>query len=298
MRKILILASALAAGAVSGAAHAGCAPAFVDRSETVNLAGLTIGTGEVKREEFLVRVRNRDAGGGGSCTGTIRISQLNGTSDPYMPAFTLRSGGNQIDILPFQGTASSTMSDVLVPNAPAGPNGRAVPFQVTLPTPWGLKAGNYSQLLQFALFDESGNQTDTINVAIVIDVPRETNLRIVGATGGDEVSRIDLGTLTTTGTNVSDPFGVRIWSTSGYAVSFRSQNNGNLVRDGGTDRIPYTMTMDGGVVDLSSGVQRYLYNDFTTALGRLHPLVVRAGPIGAVRAGSYADRVIVTVTAV
>jgi len=297
MRKILVLASAVAAVALPGAARAACVPVFVDRSETVNLAGLTVGPGEEKRETFQLRVRN-STGDPGRCTGRIRVSRLDGNADPNAPEFTLRSGGTQIDILSFQNSAGSVASDVLVPAAPPGPNGAATPFQLTLPTPWGLKAGTYTQLLQFALFDESGTQTDAINVAITIEVPREVSLRIVGATGDAPISRINLGVLTSTGTNTSDPFGLRIWATSGYSVSFQSQNNGNLQRDGGTERIPYTLTMDGTLVDLASGSPSFLFNEIPTALGRFHALVVRAGPVEAVRAGNYADRVFVTVTAV
>ncbi|GAA4824883.1 hypothetical protein GCM10023232_23470 [Sphingosinicella ginsenosidimutans] len=297
MRHLFLIASSLAALAAPGVASAACSPAFVGTGETVNLTGLSIGTGEVKREEFNLRVRNLDGGGPGTCNATIRVTRV-GPADPNMPPYTLRSGGTDIDVLSFAGTAGSPNSDVLIPNAPPGPNGRAVPFQVTLPTPWGLKAGVYVEQLRFTLLDSSGNQADTQDVTINVTVPRAVSLRIVGATGSDEVSRIDLGNLSTSQASMSDPFALRIWSTSAYSVNFRSLNSGNLVRAGGDDRIPYTLTLDGQPVNLASTNNDYRYNDYTTALGQLHPLVVRAGPIGAVRAGFYSDRVFVTVTPV
>ena len=62
MRHLFLIASSLAALAAPGVASAACSPAFVGTGETVNLTGLSIGTGEVKREEFNLRVRNLDGG--------------------------------------------------------------------------------------------------------------------------------------------------------------------------------------------------------------------------------------------
>ena len=89
---------------------------------------------------------------------------------------------------------------------------------------------------------------------------------------------------------------MRIWSTAGYRVSVSSENRGQLVHASNLDRLPYELDFDRRTVNLR-GADSFFYPQHTPSLGRLHPLRVVVQPVDA-RAGDYADRVTVTVTAV
>ena len=119
-------------------------------------------------------------------------------------------------------------------------------------------------------------------------------MRLVGATGTETIRSINLGTIGKERPNQSDPFGVRVWSTSPYSVSFTSENAGVLAHEAGLDQIPYDLRMDNMLVNLVTGSE-FTIPSVAPPLGIIHRLSVRAGPATA-RAGSYSDRVTVTVS--
>ncbi|MBC2778761.1 hypothetical protein [Parasphingopyxis marina] len=285
----------LAAGALLASTPAlanDCSPEFVNSTETVNVASIEIGVGSFARENFNIRVRND---GNGQCSATIRFTRLGGSAAPGSPSYTLRSGPTTLEILG-EGSTPTIDSDLLIPNAPGGTQGRAVPFQLTLPSEWGMRSGLYSEQIELALLDPSGTEVDTMLLTINVRIPQAVAIRVVGATGTNDLTRINLGNLSSTAATRSDPFGVRVWSTSGYLVSFASENNGQLAHEGNLDQIDYELYFDGQNVNLAGG-DSFLFADFTPSLGRVHPLRARVGPVTA-RAGHYEDRVTITVTAV
>lgn len=291
MRRISLFLMACTAGFATPALAGECRPEFVESTETVNLSSVEIGVGEFSRETFAVHVRNA---ADGDCSATIRVRRI-GAPLPETPRYTLQSGAMVFEILA-DGAAPTAHSDLPVANAPGDDNGAQVGFQLTLPTEWGLQAGFYGDQLELALLDPAGLEVDTLTLSLNIDIPRAVALRVVGATGDTSVARIHLGTLSSTAPTTSDPFGVRIWSTSGYRVSVSSENRGALVHGSNLDRLPYELDFDQRAVNLE-GPDSFVFPQHTPSLGRLHPLRVRVGPVNA-RAGDYADRVTVTVTAV
>lgn len=291
MRRISLFLMACTAGFATPALAGECRPEFVESTETVNFSSVQVGVGEFSREAFAVHVRNA---GDGVCSATIRVRRI-GAPLPETPPYTLRSGATVFEILA-EGAAPTAHSDLPVANAPGNDQGRPVNFQLTLATEWGLQAGFYGEQVELALLDPAGAEVDTVVVSLNIDIPRAVAMRVVGATGDTAVARIHLGTLSPTAPTSSDPFGVRIWSTSGYRVSVTSENRGQLVHDSNLDRLPYELRFDQRRVNLE-GADSFFYPQHTPSLGRLHPLRVTVGPVNA-RAGDYADRVTVTVTAV
>lgn len=291
MRRLSLLAGGMLGIATPAFAAPDCQPEFVDSTETVNVTNVEVGLGEFSRESFNIRVRNA---GQGPCNATIRFTRV-GAATIDMPAFSLRSGGTTLDVLAEGGTPTLN-SDLIIPNAPAGPQGRAVPFQITIPSEWGLKAGNYGEQIELSLLDVNGVEVDSLLLNINIRVPEAVALRVVGATGNGDVARINLGNLSSSAVTTSDPFAVRIWSTSGYRVAFASDNGGRLVHADNLDRFAYKLYFDGQSVNLA-GADSFVFPDHTPSLGRIHPLRVEAGPVRA-RAGFYEDRVTVTVTPV
>lgn len=291
MRRISLFLMACTSGFAAPALAGECRPEFVESTQTVNFPGIEVGAGQFSRETFAVHVRNA---GDGDCSATIRVRRI-GAPTPETPRYTLQSGAKVFEILA-EGAAPTAHSDLPVPSAPNDERGASVGFQLTLPTEWGLQSGFYGEQVELALLDPAGAEVDTLTLSLNIDIPRAVALRVVGATGDTAVARIHLGTLSSTAPTSSDPFGVRIWSTSGYRVSVSSENRGQLVHASNLDRLPYELDFDRRKVDLE-GAGSFVYPQHTPSLGRLHPLRVLVGPVNA-RAGDYADRVTVTVTAV
>lgn len=269
-----------------------CEPEFTQSGTSVTVSGVTIGSAEVSRENFNVRVRNE---GNGRCSASIRVARIEGSNVGAPLEYSLRSGSNVIDILPTEGSASAPDTDFLVGGIPGGANGRAVPFIVTIPTGWGLESGFRSEQFLLSLVDASGEVVDSHVLTINIEIPPSVSMRLVGATGTDPIRSINLGTIEKDRISQSDPFGVRVWSTSPYSVSFSSQNAGQLEHEAGLDRIPYDLRMDNMPVNLVAGSE-FTIPDRAPPLGIIHRLSVRAGPAVA-RAGNYSDRVTVTVSA-
>lgn len=268
-----------------------CQLEFVESAQSVNLPNIEIGVGEFSRESFNVSVRNT---GGVPCDGVIRFTRV-GVSVADTPQYSLQSGPTVLEILPQHGS-STLNSDLLITASPTDSSGRPIPFQISVPSEWGLKAGNYGDQIELALLDTSGMVLDTLLLTVYIDVPRAVALRVVGATGFNEVARIDLGNLSAERPTTSDPFGVRIWSTSGYRVEFSSENRSELVHEGNLDRIAYQLHFNNQLVNLVGG-DGFLFGQHTSSLGQVHSLRVEVGQVVA-RAGQYTDKVTVTVTAV
>lgn len=293
MRILSILTMSLTLFAFPALA-AECEPEFVDKSQTIVVSGIKIGLGEVSRENFSIRVRND---GTSPCSASVRFARLNGSAVSENLEYMLRSGSTSLSILPSEGSTGTSASDLFIPNLPKSNSGRNVPFILTVPSEWGIKSGFHSEQIQLNLIDPSGAVKDTMLLTINVNIPPAVSIRVVGATGSGEIARINLGDLNSTEISRSDPFGVRVWSTSPYLVTFRSENGGDLLHANGRDRIPYQLRMGQQLVNLG-GSNQFTFSEHTSSLGEIHAMQAQAGPVTGVRAGHYDDRVTVTVTAV
>jgi len=291
--RISILAfGAAALGALASPALA-CEPEFVRAAQTVSLTATEVGDGERVETSEQLRIRNRN---NGQCSAFLRVSRLTTSSQDPARNFTITSGGQEIDILPSDVSAASSNSDLFVPGIPSGGgNGRAVPLRFSFPADWGIASGTTSETLLVQLIDEGGDVFDDLVLTVNLDVLPAVEMRIVGATGNDRIARIDLGALNPRGFTRSPPFGVRVWSTSPYTVTFASTNAGALVHDLSNDRIAYELRATGSEVDLS-GASPGAFGRRTGTLGHFHPLEILVPPFVA-QAGEYSDRVVVTVSA-
>lgn len=290
MRSFLLFASALPACVVATGAHA-CRPQFTSHSQTVNVNGVAMGAGNVAVERFSVGVRNAD---GDQCPTQLRISRA-APGDPATPLYVLLSNSQQISIAPNEQTATSS-SDIGI-TAGAGSSGSLSPFELRLPTEWGLKAGDYDEPLLMSLIGPDGAVLDRLNLNVHIIIPAAVALNLVGATGGGAgPAQINLGLLSSTQQVRSPPFGARVWSTSPYNIAFRSENHGALAQSDGTDTIPYQLTMDNRPVDLSGGAAHFIFVRHTSSQGDSHPMSILVMPVRAL-AGHYSDRVTVSITA-
>jgi hypothetical protein len=299
------------------AAASECRPSFVDDGQAVVIDGVEIEPGGRAAEGFQVRVQNAaaPAGGppptpappggsvglddGGPCEATIRVARVGAPPASGFPPYLLRAAGNQrIEVLPDPASGGTADSDVVIANAPPGPQGRVVPFQIGVSTEWGLRAGTYVEQLELLLIDRNGEVTDRSSLTISIVIPSAVSLRLVGAVVGDGRSgpaQVDLGNLSSTSETRSDRFGARIFSTAPYVVSFSSANQGNLLHDQGSEQIPYRLFFDGNQVNLA-GISEFPYLDSTPQGGDNRPMSIVVPPVVAL-AGRYSDRITMTVTA-
>ncbi len=298
MRNSIIFASA-ALAAIPGAAQAACDPGFRSNAQSVSIVGVEVEPNAVATEMLGLNVRNEDEASSQPCPAVIRVSRTGSSTDPNFPPFTLLGPGNQtIEILPDPSVGGGAASDVNLANALPGPQGLDVPFEFRVPTEWGLKAGTYSEQLQFSLYDTGGVLRDTAIVTVTITIPRAVSIRLVGAVlgdGGAGPARVDMGTLSSTTETRSPDFAARIFSTGPYLVSFSSANLGNLLNENGRDKIAYRLYFDGQLVDLA-GVNAFAYPSATSSTGDFRPLRVIV-PAATAVAGHYSDQVTVTVSA-
>lgn len=313
MRYSTFIAAFSLAAVPAAVSAADCRPTFLNGDVSVVVDGVEISPGARAVNDFLIRVQNAAgpadgqpdtmlgaaAAMGGPCEATIRIARVGSSPDPDFPAYTLRAPGNrQIEVLPDPSMGGTSDSDVIISNAPSGPQGRAVPFQVGVATEWGLAAGTYVEQLRLSLVDRSGIVTDTTTLTITIVVPPAVSLRLVGAIVGDGSAgpaRVDLGNLSSVRETRSDRFGALIFSTAPYVVRFVSANAGNLLHEQGREKVPYRLFFDGSAVDLA-GNSEFAYLDRTPKGGDRRPMSIVVPPAVAL-AGRYSDRITVTVTA-
>ncbi|GAB5454727.1 MAG: hypothetical protein Hens2KO_09560 [Henriciella sp.] len=291
-RFLTLIAFAFSAFAAPALAE-DCVPQFVESSKTVSVNDIDIGARNISRQGFSISVINA---GDGDCSAQIRAMRVQGSASRSNLKYSIRSGSSVLDVLPNQTAAATSNSDLFIGGIPSGDSGTNAPFVLSVPSGWGLKSGFHSEQIQLSLLDLTGQVVDTLLLNVNVRVPPAVSMRIVGARGAGGVPTINLGVISSRESAASDPFGVRVWSTSPYQVSFESENRGFLRHEGGLDEIPYDLRMGGRKVDLG-GIGTFSFPERTSSLGDVHRLRVRAGPAVA-RAGNYSDRVTVTVSAI
>ena len=302
----LILASIALTAMPSSLMASDCVPQFASADQTVIISGVEIAPGATSVDSFHVRVRNsaENANEAGSnaqnpCAAIIRVARLNGTIDPGFPQYNLEAPGqSQIEVLPNPSTGGTSHSDIEIANAPTGPQGRSIPFQVQVPTEWGLTAGTYTDRLELLMFDRTGALVDRTNLNVTVVIPATVSVRLVGAViggGFGSGARIDLGFLSTSRQTRSQPFGARIFSTAPYVVNIASTNRGNLTHVDLGSELPYHLYFDGAQVDLIN-TNALTYLTHTPRAGVVHPMFLEVPP-ATVPAGRYSDRITLTVSA-
>lgn len=289
-----LVAGGLVLAAVPIAAQAACAPQFDQAAQTVVVPDLRVNAGATTSETFGIRIKNA-ASGGGKCGATLRIARSTTAPATILTPYSVVTGGRTLEVLANEMLPGTVASDLAIGQLPQGPNGANFPFRLVVPSGWGLTAGSWTDDLVVILLDENDIEVDRLYLTLSFTIPPAVELRVVGVTGTNAIASINLGNLDPRSVNRSDPFGVRIWSTSPYTVSFRSQNDGGLLHSGASDRIDYRLFMNNVEVSTAGAPAAYRPQG-TNALGELHPLSVRVDPFLA-PAGDYSDRVEVTVTA-
>lgn len=293
MRASRWLLTALAA-MLPTVAHASCEASFVDGSNIVNITPTQSFDNQRLVERFTISVRNT---GDQPCTLRIGIGQTLDTTANRFPAYSLTGPGGMEVVTGLTDVSNSTGfgSEFLV----AADSLISVPYEVRLAVGWGSEAGLYSQDLVFQLLDaQSGESLATQRMQLNLDIPRVALIRFAGASGADGPPRIEMGPILTNGPTRSPPFALRILSTAAYRIDLVSANSGALRRAGGTDLIPYELTLGGQSMDLAAGADSVRVGRHTTSVGDVHRVGIVINPDPRYHAGEYADHVTVTVTTI
>lgn len=291
-----------------------CQPAFLNGDQSLIINGVEIEPGGHATQDFEIRIENTAASTVGApddpslmsdlmdtkpCEAIIRISRIGATPVPDSPPYSLYASGNrQIEILHDAASGGTADSDVVIANAPPGPQGQNVPFQIGVSTQWGLRAGTYIDQLELSLIDQNGNIADRSTLTVTIVIPPAVSMRLVGAVvggGGGGPAQVDLGTLSSSSETRSESFGALILSTAPYLVGFSSVNQGKLLHEHGREQVEYNLFFDGALVNLA-GANEFSYLNHTPQGGDRRPMSIVVPPVLAL-AGRYSDRITVTVTA-
>lgn len=280
----------LAIAAIPGTALAECKPSFADGSRDVRLSASDSMDRQQLSDRFRLSLRND---GDSECRLRVRVTRDLGASDASFPNYILSGIGGNLSITSASQTDVSSGGGLIVV-----PPGGLTPlsFGVAVPVNWGMKAGEYRQQLVFGVSEDGGNTPlATSQVLLRLEIPATARIRFAGAAGQPGAARINLGELSTTTRTVSQPFAMRVLSTSAYQLRFSSEFGGRLRRTDGPDVIVYRMLVDGAPMNMVTG-DMISVGQHTSARGDVHNVSVIVDPDPTWHAGNYTDRVTVDVT--
>ncbi|MBA4752101.1 MAG: hypothetical protein H2055_07730 [Sphingopyxis sp.] len=240
------------------------------------------------RERFSVTVRNGDDQ---TCDLALEISADPAFASSTFPAYRIAGPGGAIE-LGAQMPSAVGSGNLSFPVQIGSEAEQRLNYDVSVKLDWDLAAAPYEQRINFRLVDRTTSRVlDETQISLIVIVPLSSRLDFVGNS-----NRLDLGVIALDRPTTAPPFGVRVYSTSGYNLQFASENSGALISREGTGRLPYRMTVEGRELDLSAGSDRLLSADKSGATGDIYGVGVTVLPDANQRAGSYSDRVTVTVT--
>jgi hypothetical protein len=246
-------------------------------------------------QRFQIEIRND---GSDACTLRLAVGRDVVASDASFPTYTLLGPSGIMPAAALTGAADPTASSAAIPiTVPA--NGQVqVPYDVRLNIGWGIEAGTYVQELIYQLYPaDSGNEIGTQRTRLSLQISPMARIRFAGAGSMDGPPLLDMGPLSSTTRTVSPPFAIRVFSTSPYHIEVSSPNGGALRRIGGSDLIPYSLSLSGRDMALNGGGASLDVGKHTGSTGHVHPVSITIEPDPTRHAGSYSDRVTVTVTA-
>lgn len=275
------------------AAHAACEPVFPEGSTTVTLVPAPAFEQSQLEERFFVRVSNN---GDETCTLRLVVGRDIAASDARFPSFSLAGPNGNIPVVEPLGAVGSGIASTIS----VGPGGQvSVPYDVYLDVGWGSEAGTYDQQLVFQLVEpETQGEIARQLTRLSLEIPPMARVRFAGASGARGPVRIDMGELSPTAPTTSPPFAFRVLSTSAYRMELSSENRGALLRIGGSERIPYRLSVGNQTLNLGAAGDTINVGRHTGAEGDVHSVSIVVDPDPTRHAGNYSDRVTVTVTAI
>lgn len=276
-------------------AYAECQASFVNTSSQVDVQVSSLDDPQVSKR-FFVEVRNN---GDEACQVRLAVGRDRAASARSFPPYTLSgpTGLAPAAMIPSvsRGSDDRTASPIHVPaNSQV-----SIPYDVRFEVNWGMPSGDYDQELHFELYGSDGQQElASQRTRLRLNIPPVAKVRFSGASGADGAAQLEMGALSSTLKTQSPPFAIRVLSTSAYRIELSSQNRGALLRTNGPDLIPYDLLLDGERMQLKGGGDSATVNGPTHGTGTVHPVRVIIDPDPTRHAGTYSDRITVTITTI
>lgn len=280
---ILIAAAALLA---PGVAAADCAAKFQSANTTIDLNPRA---GEVEgriRDSLQLVVENA---GDAECRLQVVVSAEPVLGAARALAYEIAGPSGIVTLSDSVAHARSGRPSSALVVQPGG-DGR-VDYQIQTQVDWDTAPGVYEQLVRFGISDGEGRVFDEREVQLRTVVPSASRLDFVGA-----VNRLDIGVVSMDQATRSAPFGIRVFSNSGYILSLMSENGGRMIHDNGVDAMDYDLTVSNRPVSLSGAGDDLRFEDRPPSIGATLPIVVTVQPDPTRRAGNYRDLVSLSVT--
>lgn len=290
----LLLAFLMAPVAATAQPATSCDLSFSDRSLTITLLASDLGVGQsvAGRGDVLIEAIHPDDGRQ-DCVASVRLSYISAT--PRFPDYSM-TASNQPIVPSANETIGGPRNQVRVA-VPSNRTTTTIALDAVAATEWGLVAGRQTEQLQLTLVGRDGDILDRIPLFIDLEIPKAVDVMFVGATGSGPASSIDLGDLSASERVTSQPFGVRVWSSSGYEFTIQSENAGNLVHQQALDQIPYELLVNGFRYELRSAPAPITSADPSEIGGDRYGLTISV-PARRSIAGEYQDRLMITVNAI
>lgn len=290
----LALAASVAPAAASAQPADHCLFRFAEDTVEMQLNAAELGAGStVLGSENITIAGLQGTEDAGVCQMALRVSKLTNLSD--FPDYNLRASNRPIS--PSVSELIGSQASQINLTIPLSGASTTVNFQAVVPTEWGLTAGEHLENLQLSLLNQAGVVVDRMKLDLVVDIPKVVDVMFVGSTGTGRTTSVELGQIEQMSETRSEPFGVRIWSSSGYGFTFSSENSGSLRHEQDLDAIPYQLAVNGVSYTLDNVSSRFTSNVSTAAGGDLYRLSIMV-PARRNVAGNYHDRLTVSVNAI
>lgn len=277
----------VAAGLVFAPAAMACDANLVIPRATVDLRTAPTFDNVSTRERFDVVVRND---GETDCRVELAVGVDPAFAGPF-PSYSITGPGGvaQFDAqTPASQGGAGVISTFLEIDAGSEVN---LGYDVAARVGWELAADTYLRRILFALSTpDDAVILDEDFVDLAVEVPLTSRLDFVG-----NVDRLSLGRVKFGEETISPPFGMRVFATSSYTIDIESENSGQLIRDEGDAFLPYSMRLNGQLLELAP-VDTVTSGSRSQLLGDTYSIVASVRAETNQRAGRYSDRVTVTVT--
>lgn len=271
-----------------------CDLSFAESSITITLLASDLGIGQsvAGRGDVLIEAVHNDSGRQ-DCVADLRLSSV--STIPGFPDYSMTAGNRPI--VPSANETIGGSRNQLRIVVPPNRTTTNVGMDAVAATEWGLVAGRQMEQLQLSLVGRDGTVLDRVPLYLELEIPKTVDVMFVGATGSGPASSIELGDLSATERVTSQPFGVRIWSSSGYEFMLQSENAGNLVHLQAMDEIPYELFVNGSRYALGAATSPIISIDPSEVGGDRYGLTISV-PARRSVAGEYQDRLLITVNAI
>jgi spore coat protein U-like protein len=291
MMKLVLVLLALLLGAIPSAASAACDPR-IDRGRafpTAEYDPFDAGTTVIN---FTVSIRNRSSD---ACTLRLAVSGAPGTRflrahDQIIYTIATSSG----EVVRNEGTW-----EYGVPVNLAGDGTATVPLQIRIQPGQIVRHGPYNDQLELDLFTGPGTPADqNVQLPSQVRVPARAQINVAGADSpfgtGPAVRTINFGDLAE---GAERRVFIQLRSNTRATITATSERRGFLVNEelGPDARVPYTVTIDGALMNLAAGPAQLRRRPPLTLDGVNYEMVGRIGAVGERFAGTYRDTITLTV---